>query len=127
MGAEERNMAGAFNPKKWWTIPMAIALVALLVLSPNKAQAQDGRPVADAGLSRYAGPEPVVLDGTDSYDPDSSGQLSYTWRQISGPSVVIIDENTATPTIAGSIQPGTGRDPTPKATGFPQTEEVQEC
>ena len=106
---------------------MAIALVALLVLSPNKAQAQDGTPVADAGPSRYAGPDPIVLDGTRSYDPDNSGSLNYTWRQISGPSVVIIDENTAMPTIAGSIQPGTGRDPTPKATGFPQTEEVQEC
>ena len=42
-------------------------------------------PVADAGSSRYAGPDPVVLDGTGSYDPDNTGTLSYTWRQISGP------------------------------------------
>jgi hypothetical protein len=84
-------------------------------------------PVADAGSSRYAGPDPVVLDGTGSYDPDNTGTLSYTWRQISGPSVVIFDDNTATPTIAGSMIPGEGRDPTPKPGGFLQTDEIQEC
>lgn len=120
-------MADVSNLRNQWIISVAFALVVLFALSSVKAQPQNIRPVADAGLSRYAGPDPVVLDGTGSYDPDSSGALSYTWRQISGPSVVIIDENTATPTIAGSIQPGTGRDPTPKATGFLQTEEVQEC
>jgi hypothetical protein len=102
-------------------------VIALFALNPVKIQAQDGRPVADAGSSRYAGPDPIVLDGTRSYDPDSSGPLSYTWRQISGPSVVIIDANTPTPTIAGSIQPDPGRDPTPKPQGFPQTDEIQEC
>ncbi|MFC1636916.1 hypothetical protein ACFL5Z_19000, partial [Planctomycetota bacterium] len=53
--------------------------------------------------------------------------LSYTWQQISGPSVVIIDGNTTTPTIAGSIQPGTGRNPEQTLGGFPQTDEIQEC
>lgn len=119
-------MARASQPQIQWSI-FVIALVALFVLNPFKAQAQDGRPVADAGFSRYAGPDPVVLDGTRSYDPDNSGTLSYTWQQIGGPSVVIIDANTATPTIAGSMKPGTGRDPTPKPEGFPQTDEVQEC
>ena len=33
-------------------------------------------PIADAGLSRYAAIDPVVLDGTGSYDPDGSGPLS---------------------------------------------------
>jgi hypothetical protein len=84
-------------------------------------------PITDAGLSRYAAHDPVVLDGTGSYDPDNSGLLSYMWRQITGPSVVIIDANTATPTIAGSIQPDPGRDPTPKPRGFTQTDEIQEC
>ena len=104
-------------------------VVALFALKPVNIQAQDGRPIADAGSSRYAGPDPIVLDGTRSYDPDGSGALSYTWQQISGPSVVIIDGNTATPTIAGSIRPdsGRGKDPTPKPQGFPQTDEVQEC
>lgn len=67
-----------------------------------------------------------MLDGTGSYDPDDSSSLSYTWRQIDGPSVVIIDANTATPTI-GSMQPGIGRDPTPTLGGFTQTDEIQEC
>ena len=104
-------------------------VIALFALNPAAIQAQDGRPIADAGSSRYAGPDPIVLDGTGSYDPDGSGILSYTWRQISGPSVVIMDANTPTPTIAGSLQPDKGRgvDPTPKPQGFPQTDDIQEC
>ena len=119
-------MAGVSIPRNQRTIPM-IALVALFALRPVKAQAQNVRPIADAGLSRYAGPEPVVLDGTGSYDPDNSGTLSCTWRQISGPSVVIIDSKTATPTVAGSLQPDTSKDPTPTPQGFTQTNEIQEC
>ena len=88
-----------------------VMLIALFALSPVRVQSQDGRPVADTGLSRYAATDPVLLDGTGSYDPDSSGPLSYTWRQISGPSVVISDANTAIPTISG----------------FVQTDEIQEC
>jgi len=68
-------------------------------------------PIADAGLPRYAAQDQVVLDGTGSYDPDNSGTLSYTWRQISGPAVVITDEDTDTATISG----------------FVQTNEIQEC
>jgi hypothetical protein len=69
------------------------------------------RPVADAGSSRYAGVDAVILDGTGSYDPDSSEPLFYAWKQIAGPSVVITDPNTAKPTISG----------------FLQTDEIQEC
>ncbi|MHC4622179.1 MAG: PKD domain-containing protein [Planctomycetota bacterium] len=58
-------------------------------------------PVADAGSSRYAGTDPVQLDGTGSYDPDNSGPLSYRWQQISGPTVTITDGDTPTPTISG--------------------------
>ncbi|MHC4532656.1 MAG: right-handed parallel beta-helix repeat-containing protein [Planctomycetota bacterium] len=90
------------------TIPL---LIILFALSPEIGKAQSSKPVADAGLSRYAAQDPVVLDGTGSYDPDNSGLLSYTWRQIAGPSVVISDANTATPTISGFIQ----------------TDEIQEC
>ena len=102
-------------------------ITALLALSPVEAQAQNVKPVAHAGLSRYAGPDPVVLDGTRSYDPDNSGPLHYTWQQINGPSVVIMDGNTATPTIAGSIQSDPGGDPTPRPQGFIQTDVIQEC
>ncbi len=107
---EVSKMAYVSNPKIQRTIPI-VMLIALFVLSPVRAQSIDGRPVADAGLSRYAGQDPIVLDGTGSYDPDDSGPLIYAWQQISGPSVVISDANTATPTISG----------------FVQTNEIQEC
>lgn len=71
----------------------------------------DNAPVADAGLPRYAAQDPVVLDGTGSFDPDGYGELSYEWLQISGPTVGITDADTATPTVSG----------------FAQTNEIQEC
>jgi len=83
--------------------------------------------VADAGSARYAAADPVLLDGTGSYDPDNSGTLSYAWEQIGGPPVIIIDANTPTPIIAGSMVPTSGRDSTPKPAGFLQTDEIQEC
>ena len=119
-------MAIRSSPKIQW-VNLMVALIVLFTSSSTKAQDENIRPLADAGLSRYAGPDPIVLDGTHSYDPDSSNALSYEWRQISGPDVVIIDGNTATPTIAGSIQPNPGRDKTPKPQGFAQTDDVQEC
>jgi len=89
----------------------------VFVIMAGSAQLADAddfegmRPIADAGTPRYAATDPVQLDGTDSYDPDNSDPLRYMWQQISGPSVVISDANTATPTISGFIQ----------------TEEIQEC
>ena len=76
-----------------------------------KAASANDAPIADAGSSRYAAQDPIVLDGTGSYDPDSSGALSYTWQQTSGPTVVLSDADTATPAISG----------------FVQTDEIQEC
>jgi hypothetical protein len=64
----------------------------------------NGLPVADAGSSRYAGIEPVVLDGTSSFDPEPIGSLEYQWYQISGPELVMTDANTATPTVSGWVQ-----------------------
>ena len=106
---------------------MRLVFVGCAVAAFVTQPAIGSEPIADAGLSRFVGQDPIVLDGTGSYDPDDSGTLSYTWRQISGPSVIIINGNTATPTIAGSMIPGTGRDLTPKPAGFLQTDEVQEC
>jgi hypothetical protein len=68
-------------------------------------------PVADAGLPRYTARDPVVLDGSESFDPDGFGQLTYQWQQVSGPSVDITDENT----------------PTPMISGFSQTNAIQKC
>jgi parallel beta-helix repeat protein len=108
---------------------LTLALFIIVVSSVAISIGAEGlTPIADAGLTRYAAQDPVILDGTGSYDPDNSGPLNYTWRQISGPSVIIIDANSTTPTIAESMQPGKGRDPTPKPVGLiPQTDEIQEC
>jgi parallel beta-helix repeat protein len=95
-------------------------------LIPTNAQSQNIRPIADAGPVRYAGPNPIVLDGSDSYDPDDSGSLIYSWRQISGPSVTIENADTATPSI-GIMAPGEGRNSTPTLNGFNQTDTIQEC
>ncbi|MCX5637520.1 MAG: hypothetical protein NTX52_07490, partial [Planctomycetota bacterium] len=96
---------------KWLNDSKITLLLVVLVLWPALSQAQNLAPVADAGLPRYASVNPVTLDGTRSYDPDNSGPLSYSWRQITGPSVTIADANTATPTISG----------------FVQTNDIQEC
>jgi hypothetical protein len=95
------------------TTTMVVILVLALGLATEIANAAttNKAPIADAGLSRYAAYDPVILDGTGSYDPDSSGALTYAWRQIAGPSVVITDANTATPTVSG----------------FTQTDVIQEC
>jgi len=110
MGDGGKIMAGVSNPKIQQAI-IIFMFIALFAFSPVKAQSQDGRPIADAGLSRYAGPDPIVLDGSGSYHPNESGPLSYSWQQISGPTVVISDANTATPTVSG----------------FVQTDAIQEC
>jgi hypothetical protein len=122
------ELAGNIIMKKTIFHNLTLALVVIVISSATTSQGSENvLPIADAGSSRYAAQEPVVLDGSDSYDPDSSGTLSYTWRQIAGPPVVIVDASTAKPTICGSIQPGMGLDPTSKLGGFIQTDGIQEC
>jgi hypothetical protein len=87
-------------------IPVLIAVLCIAdIVLANEP------PIADAGLPRYAGTDPVRLDGSASFDPDNSGSLSYAWRQLSGPAVVLTGADTAAPTISG----------------FAQTNEIQEC
>ena len=93
------------------TISIVSVLALCMVAKVANAAINSQTPVADAGLSRYAGADAVILDGTSSYDPDNSGPLLYAWQQISGPSVVISDADSATPTISD----------------FVQTDEIQEC
>jgi len=92
---------------------LSIVFVAAMVLDSSSANvvAINQAPIADAGSSRYAAVDAVILDGTGSYDPDESGLLIYTWQQVSGPSVTITDANTANSTISD----------------FVQTDEIQEC
>ena len=116
-------MAQVSNPKIQ-RLMLILMLIALFALSPVKAQSQDGRPIADAGVSRYAGQNPIELDGTGSYDPDKSSPLSYTWRQIDGPTVFIVDAENGMDTIGGSMQQGTGRDKKHKLSGFIKKDEI---
>jgi len=86
------------------TISIVIVLVLGIIMSVANTAAANQAPIADAGLPRYAAQDAIALDGTSSYDPDSSGALSYVWRQIEGPSININDADTATPTLSGFVQ-----------------------
>jgi hypothetical protein len=84
---------------------LTLALLIAFVSSAAISLGSEGLPpIADAGSSRYAAQDPIILDGTGSFDPDDSGPLIFSWRQISGPSLVISDVNAATPTISGFVQ-----------------------
>jgi len=105
----------------------ALLVLASVVLASGGGQGAlaNERPVADAGLTRYAASEAVRLDGTGSYDPDGAGSLTYAWRQLSGPATIITDANSATPLISGPGQTDSrGR---VIAKGFAQTDVIQEC
>ena len=75
-----------------------------VLIRADSSECEGIRPIADPGRPRYVATEPVQLDGSKSYDPDNSGTLSYTWRQTGGPSVVMTNANTATPTISDFLQ-----------------------
>ena len=92
------------------TVVLGLLAISVLVGGERRAYA-NLPPVAEAGLSRYAATDPVRLDSSESYDPDNSGPLTYTWTQVSGPPLVISGATTATPTISG----------------FVQTQQIQEC
>jgi hypothetical protein len=68
--------------------------------------ADNARPVANAGPDQYFGAlvEVVSLDGTGSYDPDIIDVISYQWRQISGPSVALVNPDTAEPNFAPVVK-----------------------
>ncbi|UCG46093.1 MAG: hypothetical protein JSU94_11380, partial [Phycisphaerales bacterium] len=64
----------------------------VIVLVGNKP------PVANAGTNRICKvPERISLDGSASYDPDDIDDLTYSWRQVEGPSVVLHDAETPEP------------------------------
>jgi hypothetical protein len=56
-------------------------------------------PVADAGPNQIGvAAGTITLNGSGSYDPDG-GTLTYSWHQISGPSVAISNANAAVATF----------------------------
>ncbi|MBL7215353.1 MAG: right-handed parallel beta-helix repeat-containing protein [Phycisphaerae bacterium] len=66
----------------------------------------NARPVADAGENQFFNtiPEIIVLDGTHSYDFDIDDVLTYTWTQTNGPSVTLLNEDTAQPSFIPSVE-----------------------
>jgi hypothetical protein len=65
------------------------------VICPNEKE--PGSPVAEAsGPSEVIGGQEVVLDASNSYDPDRD-ELTFSWRQIGGPDVELSypDQKTA--------------------------------
>jgi len=62
-------------------------------------------PVADAGDNQTCEPgQEVILDGSESHDPDEEDVLSYSWSQISGPSVELLDPDTQAPRFTPNIE-----------------------
>jgi hypothetical protein len=59
-------------------------------------------PVADAGPNQIGvAAGTITLNGSGSYDPDG-GTLTYSWQQISGPSVAISNSNAAVATFTAT-------------------------
>ncbi len=64
----------------------------VLILVGNK------KPLADAGPDQLCeAPGYVSLDGLDSSDADGLDVLSYSWTQVEGPEVMMLDPNSAAP------------------------------
>lgn len=61
-------------------------------------------PVADAGIDQVVNPSAlVILDGTASIDGDGD-PLSFVWRQLSGPTIELLSERTATPSFSAGAE-----------------------
>jgi hypothetical protein len=96
-------MASFSRMQRWGTSfsfgRSTLVLTLGLVAAATRPAAANAPPVADPGPSRYVGDDPVTLDGTASYDPDPGTVLSYAWTQIAGPTVILSNADTPTPTL----------------------------
>ncbi len=67
-------------------------------------------PTADAGADQTVGAgATVTLDGSGSSDPDEGDELTFAWKQVSGPEVTLADANEAVATFtapAGGVTLG---------------------
>jgi hypothetical protein len=69
----------------------------VIILVGNRA------PVADAGDDKICSlDQQITLDGSGSYDLDSGDTMTYTWAQVSGPSVELTNPNTAAASFTAS-------------------------
>ncbi len=74
--------------------------------TPPPVTLENQPPVADGGPDLVVNPRAlVILDGAASFDADAGDTLNllYQWRQLSGPEVELLSDQTATPSFsAGS-------------------------
>lgn len=55
-------------------------------------------PVADGGEDFFCSVgQPATLDGSGSYDLDPDDVITYSWRQLQGPDIVLVGDDTAAP------------------------------
>lgn len=64
----------------------------------NPLSPADNIPVADAGIDQELDPTVVTLDGSGSSDPNGD-PLTYLWRQVQGPEVVLSSRTAVRPTF----------------------------
>ena len=83
------------TPTRWWS-------------TSTRRTVANNPPIADAGDDQTVASEQagVTLDGTGSSDPDGDS-LTYSWSQISGPSVSLSGADTATPSFDAPVGPAT--------------------
>jgi hypothetical protein len=75
-------------------------------ISRESVAASNRNPIADAGpAATFGEDEAVTLDGTGSTDPDGD-PLTYTWKQIAGPSVALSSSGVAKPTFVAPALTG---------------------
>jgi hypothetical protein len=91
------------RPKDYMTfkhpIPMDVPRIRYELLT---RQVGHSAPVADAGPNQIGVPPgAVTLNGSGSYSPDHE-QLTYSWTQVSGPSVALSGANTVTATFTAA-------------------------
>lgn len=98
------NTARSVVPHRRTAVLLISAAAFALCHAPATLGNPPTAPVADAGPSRYAGRDPIRMDGTGSFDPDGDPIIGYEWFQVDGPEIVISDDDTATPTISGFSQ-----------------------
>ncbi|MGL1936358.1 MAG: glycoside hydrolase family 3 C-terminal domain-containing protein [Fibrobacterales bacterium] len=78
-----------------------ITITSDLVVSAAFSEIPNQAPIADAGSDQFAYPQNLItLDGSNSSDPDfRPNPLSYTWSQISGPTIELSDISAVNPTF----------------------------
>jgi hypothetical protein len=93
--------------------PIGTKLTFQLIVSDGLDQAADNvdvsvvnmnqPPVANAGMDQTRNEASVVtLDGTQSSDPDGDA-LTFAWTQVSGPTVVLSDSSSSTPSFTAPL------------------------